>query len=390
MYKIEPLKKNIVMISTTNWNSKLWFRRQHFAHRFARSGWKVLYVNPSFTFMRPFHKNKTQGLKPSMLFSFLADRQIDNNLKVITLPPGIPFEGRIPMIKNIDKKISGFYIEQKARQFFKNEPYVLICYNPFDVYLSMKNSSLLIYECVDDYTGDPGFFHIRNEVCAAESLLMKKADIVTATASSLREKKQRWNNNITIVPNGVDFSQFQNIISENTIPADIAHIKPPVVMYIGAIYDWFNFPLVKKICDTHPEWSVVLIGPDKILSKQIMPKNLYYLGTKDWKELPGYLKAADVGIIPFIENEYIQNINPLKLYDYFAAGLSCVSSFMYEIKKYEEPYILEIAQNDDDFIKAIERNIGKKEMKLNKKISIAKRHSWDNIFLTFKDLIVSR
>ena len=378
------------MISTTHWDSKLWFRRQHFAHRFAQAGWKVLYINPSFTCLRPFIKNKSQDLKPSMLFSFLFNRQIEENLNVVTLPPGIPLEGRIPQIKNVDKKICSYYIEKKARQFFNNEPYILICYNPFDIYYSMKNSSMVVYECVDDYTGDPGFSHISNQIVEAERLLMKRADIVTATAGSLKRKKQAWNDNIAVIPNGVDFTQFSNHKQGDITPSDIEHIKHPIIIYVGAIYEWFNYPLIMKMCEMHPEWSVVLIGPNKQLTQQKMPANLYYLGTKDWKELPGYLKMADVGIIPFIENEYILNINPLKLYDYFAAGLSCVSSFMYEIKKYEEPYVLEIARNDADFIKALERNIGKKECKLEKKLSIAKEHSWDSIFQTFCNLITSR
>lgn len=380
-------RKNILIMSSNLWHSKLWFRRQHFARRFADSGWKVLYVNPSFTFLRPFSRKK--HLSPSILLTFWRDIQLNSNLKIITLPPGIPFEGRYPQIRNINKKLFSIYIEHKTKKFFGNEPYTLICYSPFDAYLEMKNCNLTVYECVDDHSSYPEYAHIKEKITKAESLLMKKADIVTSTTLSLKEKNKKWRDDIALMPNGVDFCIFQKSNVESPAPEDLTGIRRPIIIYVGAIYEWFNLPLVRKMCDIHPEWGIVLIGPERILAKKTLPKNLYYLGIKDWKLIPSYLKAADVGIIPFIETDLTRNVNPLKLYDYFAVGLPCVSSFMFEIKKFEEPYILEIAKNDDDFIKAIERNIGKKDRKLDKKISIAKAHSWDKIFVTFSDLILS-
>lgn len=387
MNKNISVKKNILMVGTEFWDSKMWFRRHHFAQRFANSGWKVLYVERYITLLKPF--KKINHIHPFKLLAFFRDSKITENLKVISLPPGIPFEYKCHQIPTLNKKFFGLYIEYKAKQFFRNEPYVLICYNPFDVYLGLKNSCCTIYECYDEHGSYPGNEHIKNEIYEAEHLLIKKADIVSVTASSLKKKKAKLRDDLVVIPNGVDLSQFENPNFTN-IPKDIRCIKHPIIMYVGAIYKWFNLTLVKQICAIHPEWNIVLIGPESILKNQVLPKNLYYLGVKDRKDIPVYLKVATLGIIPFIENELTLNVNPLKLYEYFAAGLSCVSSFMYEIKKYEEPYVLEIARNNIDFIKAIERNIGKKEYKLDTKISIAKARSWDDIFIMFQNLILSK
>jgi len=387
MNKKISVKKNILMVSTKFWDSKCWFRCQHFAQRFTNLGWKVFYVNRSFTLLRPF--KSISEIHPFRLLSFLHDSQIKENLKVITLPPGIPFEFKYPQIAIFNKKFFGSYIEYKAKHFFRNEPYVSIYYNPFDIYLGIKNSCLSIYECIDEHVGIPANMHIKEEVYEAERLLIEKADIVSVTASSLKKKRGKWRDDIVLIPNGVDFLKFENN-NYKAIPKDINYIKHPIIIYVGCIDEWFNLTLVKKICAIHPEWSVVLIGSENMLKGQILPNNLYCLGVKDRKDIPFYLKVADLGIIPFVENELTLNANPLKLYEYFAAGLSCVSSFIYEIKKYEEPYVLEIARNDNDFIKAVERNIYKKEYKFDKKIHIAKAHSWDKIFIMFKNLILSK
>jgi hypothetical protein len=380
--------KNVVIVSTSWWDSKLWFRRQHFAQRFAEHGWKVLYVEPHITLLRPFKKKAE--LSVLKLIAFMQDRKISEGLKVISLPPGIPFENRYTEIMEWNKRIFSYYIEYKAMQYFEKKEYILICYDPFDAYLKMKNCSLMIYECVDEHAGYPENARIKNKIHEAEMLLVKKADIVTATSTSLKEMKSMWRHDIYFSPNGVNVNTYERGCCEK-IPLELEKIRRPIIIYVGAIFEWFNLGLVKKICMDRPEWSIVLIGPERILSKEkILPDNLRYLGAKHWRNIPSYIKSADLGIIPFVENELTMNVNPLKVYEYFAAGLACVSSFIWELKKYEEPYVLEIARDEVSFIAAIERNLRNKDYNYEKRVAIAREHSWDYIFNSFMNLILGK
>jgi hypothetical protein len=55
--------------------------------------------------------------------------------------------------------------------------------------------------------------------------------------------------------------------------------------------------------------------------------------------VPGYLKYATVGLIPFHLNKYrllINHINPLKIYEYLAAGIPVVSTTLPEIEHMSE------------------------------------------------------
>ena len=54
--------------------------------------------------------------------------------------------------------------------------------------------------------------------------------------------------------------------------------------------------------------------------------NVHFLGRKPYAALPGYCKAFDVALLPFIKNELTENANPLKLREYLAAGLPVVST----------------------------------------------------------------
>ncbi len=62
--------------------------------------------------------------------------------------------------------------------------------------------------------------------------------------------------------------------------------------------------------------------------------NVKLLGRKPYASLPSYLRAFDVGIIPFKLNELTRNVNPIKLREYLSAGLPVVSTDMPEVARY--------------------------------------------------------
>ena len=59
--------------------------------------------------------------------------------------------------------------------------------------------------------------------------------------------------------------------------------------------------------------------------------NVHLLGRKEYGELPGYCKGFDVALMPFKWNELTLNANPLKVREYLAAGLPCVSTPLPEV-----------------------------------------------------------
>ena len=54
--------------------------------------------------------------------------------------------------------------------------------------------------------------------------------------------------------------------------------------------------------------------------------NVVWVGPKPYAELPAYVAAFDVGLIPYLSNAYTQSCFPLKLYEYLAAGKPVVAT----------------------------------------------------------------
>ncbi|HEX4382328.1 MAG TPA: glycosyltransferase family 1 protein, partial [Myxococcales bacterium] len=61
-------------------------------------------------------------------------------------------------------------------------------------------------------------------------------------------------------------------------------------------------------------------------------------------------KAFDVALMPFRVNELTLNANPLKVREYLAAGLPCVSTAIPEVERLE---VCRIGKDPDDVVRQI-------------------------------------
>jgi hypothetical protein len=76
--------------------------------------------------------------------------------------------------------------------------------------------------------------------------------------------------------------------------------------------------------------------------------NVHLLGQKSYEALPGYLKAFDVAILPFVMNESTIAANPSNLRECLAAGLPIVSTAIPEAARLQ--HIVRIGRNKSEFL----------------------------------------
>ncbi len=105
--------------------------------------------------------------------------------------------------------------------------------------------------------------------------------------------------------------------------------------------------------------------------------NIYLLGEKDFEQLPSYCKAADIATIPFVYSKLTNNCNPLKLPEYFAAGLPVVSTNIPEVKRAfgDECYI---GHDNESFLAACDKALADNDIEHNlKRAKEMEKHSWE-------------
>src|SRR4030095_6450061 len=96
---------------------------------------------------------------------------------------------------------------------------------------------------------------------------------------------------------------------------DLETIPRPRAVYVGALDGWLDVPLLQDVARRLPRWSFVLIGPPRAdLGALRGLANLHVVGPRPYDALPGYLRAADAGIVPFRLEPLTHAIHPIKVY----------------------------------------------------------------------------
>jgi glycosyltransferase involved in cell wall biosynthesis len=318
----------IVFAPSLDWNTQLFQRPQQLALALAREGAVVFYIQP-----------QADPKAPS--FFEYCDRLYLCNV-------------------NID-----------AFQILET-PYVYtLTWN--SGYVSRFKAPQVIYDYVDDVNV---FYGNHEEIVANHKQMTQEAQFVLATAVKLYEEVASLRQDVILSPNGVDLNHFA-MNGQPVVPSDdlslILERKQPIIGYYGALARWFDYELVKQLSALRPDYSFVLIGPDydgtlKPAGLLDIP-NVFWLGVKNYQDLPAYLHFFDVATIPFLVNDITHAVSPLKLFEYMAGGKPIVVTPMRETMRYPGILIgrtpeefasqldkaLEL-RNDPDYISAI-RNV---------------------------------
>jgi glycosyltransferase involved in cell wall biosynthesis len=187
----------------------------------------------------------------------------------------------------------------------------------------------VIYHCVDEYSQFDG---AGDDIALLEAELINKSDLVITCSSPLQESKKRLNANTVLIRHGVEHEHFTQACDDATgIPADIAALPKPVIGFYGLVAEWVDLEAMRRVAEAFPQGSLVIVGDinnantEGLARLHAMP-NVHFLGRRKYESLPGYCKAFDVALLPFVKNELTENANPLKLREYLAAGLPVVTT----------------------------------------------------------------
>lgn len=381
--KMEHKSKSLdfICISDAPFSYPLWTNKQHIMSRLAERGYRVLYVDPQLGFMG-WLKWFLQG-RLCFLDLFLWVKKKGKNLWVfspIFMPPRYGWGRKV----NDLMRLWGAKI---LSQRFRLESPLLWIYHPDAVYFVGKmGEEMVIYDCVDEYSAFPAYSSPlrKKEIVSNEEKLINRADIVFTTSKPLQEKKKKLNLNTYLVHNVADVSHFSRAYYEElSLSEDLRGVAKPIIGFIGALDSYkVDFELISFIAERQPKWSIVLIGPiaegdrstsiDKIQAK----KNIYFLGLKSYKELPAYLKAFDVCIIPYKLNEYTRFSFPLKVFEFLAAGKPVVTTNLPSLAELQN--VLRVATGPEEFLKQISEALLEDNSQVEKRVKVAGENTWDH------------
>jgi glycosyltransferase involved in cell wall biosynthesis len=102
--------------------------------------------------------------------------------------------------------------------------------------------------------------------------------------------------------------------------------------------------------------------------------NVHWLGHKPPVELPRYLFAFDVGLVAYKDTPFDRARDPLKLYQYLAAGKPVVSTPLTAFDK--TPRGVYIANNGQEFCTKVRTALAEAETGLEERIRFGRASDW--------------
>lgn len=268
--------------------------------------------------------------------------------------------------------------------------YILWYYTPLSLMFSDHlQPRLTIYDCMDELSA---FKFADPKLKETEELLLRKADIVFTGGNNLYEAKKHLHKNIHAFPSSIDKEHFGIARYNLEEYADQLNIPHPRLGFFGVIDERFDIELIAQAATLKPEWHFILIGPVVKIDPVILPRNsnIHYLGSKTYKELPGYLSGWDIALIPFVINESTRYISPTKTPEYLAAGKPVISTPITDVvQPYGDKGLVHIIQNANELVEkaTIELNVQQRDSWLARVDEHLSTNSWDITWRRMFELI---
>lgn len=260
---------------------------------------------------------------------------IDSHLDVVSLP----FLLRYPNVLSTAKQITVFKSLPLQIKLLDTIPY-----------------DTLIYDYIDDLSIIP---YRTDEIETLHHKLIANADLTTCTAQALYEDALRFTKKAILVPNACDYALFhqtRTLMPTPDLAQQVSNYEC-VLGYYGCLEAWrLDYQLILRIAKERPAWCFVLIGQCFDGSDQCLRNsglsNILLWPAQPHQDLPKFIAAFDIQIIPLVINRIIQATSPIKLFEYMAAGKPILASAMPECMHYKS---VTIYHTPSEFIEAVEQ-----------------------------------
>ena len=302
---------SMVILSSSNWFKELRSNRYHYATRFART-FPVLFVQADLNYKGyQFESTEFDAIKVLHVWKCYDNQQI-NLLNSALLEVGA------------------------------NQPIFWIYHSRFDKFLACWDLVLKIYHATEDYFSSDSYLTTPVNQIQALNKVLKQCQLLICVSEGVAESYQQrsaFNGKSITICNGCDYSFYApaslDLILNHHSQANL------IAFYQGNIFDKLDYALLIKLAHQMPTWQFQFCGRvlynEKGWKQLLRLPNVQYLGVLTPEQVRQQSYQATVGLIPFVESEFlIKRAFPLKAFEYLACGLPVVSIPLRSLLPYED------------------------------------------------------
>jgi glycosyltransferase involved in cell wall biosynthesis len=370
---------SIVCISSIDWN----FNRQipqEVSHAFAERGNRVLFIENTGV------RNVTLADAPRLWSRFLhwwhargSAKQVANDIKVLS-PLVLPFPYS-PAAVSINTRVLLRALRSWARQ--GDGPLIVVTFLPTPLareLIAELSPALVIYYCLDRLAeSSPA----ARKVVHSERKLFAEADLVLATSQLLYEMAAELSSHVNVIASGVRVKDYERARQSRAQahPA-LSGLCRPIVGYVGSLRSSTDLELLLSAARLAPDLQFVLVGPRFVDVTCLEPQpNVRLVNAIPHTDVMNYMVRFDVGVLPYLIDEFTAGIMPVKLKEYLAAGLPVVSTRLPEVCNFAEEHrgLVRFAGSTDEFVAALRAAVTDNSASaIQERIAVARKYDWND------------
>jgi glycosyltransferase involved in cell wall biosynthesis len=300
-----------------------------------------------------------------------------------------------------DKKISPIIQEVFSRIKVNN----MIENNDFGVHLNYSTlvsgyfaarKLKTVYDIADDLGAmvkeSPQIPSLLRPIGGAFGDLMLKKNIqisnrITLTTDTLRKTYDIPENKSEIISNGVDTNLFRD---HGAAMKEELGLNCFILGYVGVLREWIDLePIFSILNELNNEIKMVIVGKEgrfkenkELAKKYGLEDRVIFTGMVPYSQVPKYISAMDICLMPFRKSAVSESAVPLKLFEYMACEKPIISTRLSGIEKVAQDKIL-YASNKEEYKAKIttlfEDDILRKKMGMEGRRFVEENYDWERI-----------
>ncbi|MDO5657155.1 MAG: glycosyltransferase [Paracoccus sp. (in: a-proteobacteria)] len=311
-------RPDIFILSIINWDFRTQ-RPQHLASEMARAGHRVFYIE--------MERDQSGGSAREVAPNVWVIRLSNRGLRALANYTGQPSGTQARIWLDHFHAMSDAVGASPVAHVVIEHPY----WWHFARHLAPQYR--LTFDCMDEISG---FANTEAHILDAEAEMIERADRMIVSSQYLFDKYSPQRP-VALIRNGTDVSHFTGP-DTGEIPAFLqgklqeGRIR---VGYVGAIAEWFDVGLLDELARDNPDFDIHLCGAVSATEPLLLRAhpNVTFHGEIAYAQVPDFLRAMDVLIIPFRLDPIILACDPVKFYEYSAVQRPTVATALPELAR---------------------------------------------------------
>lgn len=221
------------------------------------------------------------------------------------------------------------------------------------------------------------------------------SDRITVTTDILRKTYNIPDHKSEVISNGVDANQFRNYGAK---AKEELGLEGFILGYVGVLREWIDFePVFSILNELDNEIKMVIVGKEGRFKENIELAKIYgledrviFTGMVPYSQVPKYISAMDICLMPFRKSAISESAVPLKLFEYMACEKPIISTRLSGIEKVAQDKIVYASNREeykDKITMLFEDDKLRKKMGTEGRRFVEENYDWERIAGRIEDIL---